>query len=271
MGVDQSWADGADPLTLAAMDRVAMTCLKIELSSCVKVKIRTAPCENIRCDVTRLSWWISSDVWWRRGHSLPWCSLHAVCASDRGIGRSIIFDAVWLLLWILLPPESGDEMEYKWPFSGLVICGCVFFFCLFFFPCDLTLALWNASYRDRTPGSSLYVGSGPGQVSRLQHPLVLWQAGQRLRPVLVRRLWRQQEPLWHRRGVQEDVCGTKNHKYAFMIRPSHTLVLLVPCLLSCFCFFFLWFPWPKYFKNIDMPICFSSAGVWVNASVMHLL
>lgn len=63
------------------------------------------------------------------------------------------------------------------------------------------------SCRDCSVRPSLRIGLGPGHVSGLQHPLVLRQAGQRLCAVLVRRLQRQQEPLRHRGGVQEDVCG----------------------------------------------------------------
>lgn len=62
-------------------------------------------------------------------------------------------------------------------------------------------------------GSSLHPCPEPGDLPRVHHPLVLWQTGKRLCTVLVWRMRRQREPLWHRGWMQEDM---RSYQYRYI-------------------------------------------------------
>lgn len=78
---------------------------------------------------------------------------------------------------------------------------------LFSGPSLMVFSLCSAHVRVCASGPSLCSGPRPGPMSGLQNALVLRQAGQCMRPVLVRSLWGEPEPLQHRGGVQEDMCA----------------------------------------------------------------
>lgn len=79
--------------------------------------------------------------------------------------------------------------------------------------------------RAGTCGPQMWPAFGPGHMSGLQYPLVLWQAGKCLCPILVRRLWWQQKPIWHWGGVPKNLSDPHFSRYTLMIQINDLMIV----------------------------------------------
>lgn len=159
--------------------------------------VHTLQCCSVCWTIDRLSNWVMY-VWSRRANYF-WCSMDVFVESASC--------------------EDTSKCLLRHFEVGLALSKVDSSFCTYLLSDLISFhRLTSFSPRAGTSRPSMCPAFGPGHMSGIYCPLVLWQAGKRLCPILVRRLWWQQKPFWHWGGVQKHMSDPQFNRYTLMIQ-----------------------------------------------------